>query len=154
MTTNYCYILKNSFDPHSNRTYNGYTNNPSRRIRQHNGEIKGGAKYTKKYGNCSWEIYAIVKGFPDNINALQCEWRIKHPNNRRRLSRKYCSPRGRIVGLNEVLKLEQWTNNSTINNEELTLTVWITAEYSNLLTDLPENVTINILDKIDPRLLE
>ena len=32
----YCYILRNKHDPDINRTYNGYTVNPVRRIRQHN----------------------------------------------------------------------------------------------------------------------
>ena len=75
----YCYILKNS---QNRRTYNGFTVKPKRRIRQHNQELVGGAKYTKKWGNKDWEIYALVTGFPDKINALQCEWRIKHPNNK------------------------------------------------------------------------
>ena len=33
----YCYIIANAND----RTYNGYTNNLTRRLRQHNGDIKG-----------------------------------------------------------------------------------------------------------------
>ena len=38
-----CYILKCG-----NYTYNGCTNNFKRRIRQHNGEIVGGAKCTSR----------------------------------------------------------------------------------------------------------
>ena len=80
----FCYILKNDYYPHQRRTYNGFTNNPIRRIRQHNPEIKGGALYTKKFGNKQWEYIALVSGFPNSRNALQCEWKIKKPNNRRR----------------------------------------------------------------------
>lgn len=76
----YCYILKNG---DNNRTYNGFTTNPRRRIRQHNGEIKGGAKYTEKFGS-NWEYYFIMTGFPDSINALQCEWKIRHPTNKKK----------------------------------------------------------------------
>lgn len=145
----YCYILKNKYDPHKNRTYNGFTNNPKKRIRQHNGELVGGARYTKKFGNNSWEIYALVKGFPNHINALQCEWRIKHPNNKRKRSIKYLNPEGRIKGLNKVLKLEKWTNSSTIINSTIKLKVWIKKEYSHLLTDLPDNIEVIIVDEID-----
>lgn len=35
----YWYILKNNDDNDRNKTYNGYTVNPKRRIRQHNQEI-------------------------------------------------------------------------------------------------------------------
>ena len=73
--SHYCYILRNSYEPDKNRTYNGYTVNPSKRIRQHNQEIKGGAIYTKSWGNKSWEIYVLITGFPDHHNALQCEWK-------------------------------------------------------------------------------
>lgn len=145
----YCYILKNSHEPHKNRTYNGFTNNPKNRIRQHNGEITGGARYTKKFGNSSWEMYALVGGFPDSKNALQCEWRIKHPDNKRKRSGKYNNPKGRIRGLNEVLKLNRWTGNSTIDNNTMNLKVWILEDYADLLTDLPDYVEVNIVDIID-----
>ena len=49
------YLLKNSCN---NFTYLGITNNSNRRIRQHNGIIKGGAKYTRmKKNNGEWKYY-------------------------------------------------------------------------------------------------
>jgi len=145
----YCYILTNSFELHKNKTYNGSTNNPNRRLRQHNGELVGGAKYTKKFGNSSWKIYALLTGFPNHQNALQCEWRIKHPLNKRKSSREYLNPEGRIKGLCKVLKLDKWTNNSTIFNNTMTLKLWIVKEYAYLLEDIPKNIEIIIVDKID-----
>lgn len=42
-----CYVLR-SLDPKfSNRTYFGITNNSVRRLRQHNGELVGGARSTR-----------------------------------------------------------------------------------------------------------
>lgn len=148
MEYHYCYILKNSHEEDKNRTYNGYTTNIKRRLRQHNGELKGGARYTKKYGDSTWEVYALIRGFPDKINALQCEWRIKKPNNKTRKG-KLCTPEGRIIGLNKILKLPKWTNNSTIQNDSFNLDVWILNEYSHLLTDLPQNINIHPVDKIE-----
>ena len=148
----YCYILKTDYEIHKNRTYNGSTNDLNRRLRQHNQEITGGARYTKKFGNREWYPYVVVKGFPDRKNALQCEWRINHPDNKRR-TRKYCTPIGRIEGLNKVLKLEKWTSNSLHNNNELDLHIYILRNYEHFLTDLPDNVTLhavdNIIDDID-----
>lgn len=43
MASFYIYILKCA----DGTLYVGRTNNPDRRIRQHNGELKGGAKYTR-----------------------------------------------------------------------------------------------------------
>ena len=45
-----------------NKTYLGITNNLQRRIRQHNCEIKGGAKYTSSFLlDGKWE-YHFIKG--------------------------------------------------------------------------------------------
>lgn len=145
----YCYILRNTHEPHKKITYNGFTNNIKRRIRQHNQEIKGGAKLTHKYGNKTWLVYAVITGFPNYQNALKCEWRIKKPDNKRRSGRKYRTPTGRIKGLNEVLKLDYWTRNSVLNNRDMNITVWIENGFAHLLTNLPSNINIIIVDKID-----
>ena len=47
------YLLVNT---DNNRTYVGITNNSTRRLRQHNSEIKGGARYTtSQKGNGEWK---------------------------------------------------------------------------------------------------
>lgn len=65
-----CYILES--ECHS---YVGCTNNTTRRLRQHNGDIVGGARANR--GKTSW-FAAIISGFPDQRSALQFEWAIKH----------------------------------------------------------------------------
>ena len=80
----YCYILRNNSEEYKNYTYNGYTVNPWRRVRQHNGIIKGGAKATAKKNN-AWEVYVLITGFVTSNNALSCEWRIKKPLNKKRI---------------------------------------------------------------------
>lgn len=144
----YCYIIKSTT---SNKTYNGSTNDPIRRLRQHNGEICGGA-YRTKTGR-PWEYYALLKGMPNHINCLSCEWRIRYPNNRRKKEAKYRGVNGRIVGLNEVLKLDRWTKQCQTFNKEMELELWIQKGYDGLITDLPENIRINIVDRIDPEKL-
>ena len=61
---NWClYLLENSVNK---KTYLGVTNNINRRIRQHNCEIKGGAKYTsnnKEDGIWILRTYLTAKYF-------------------------------------------------------------------------------------------
>ena len=70
----FCYLLRNKNLDYRNLTYNGSTNDPKRRLRQHNKEIKGGAKFTSRT-NGGWEFYCLMVGFPNHVNTLQCEWR-------------------------------------------------------------------------------
>lgn len=56
------------------KTYIGATVDVQRRLRQHNGIISGGAKYTK---GRQWKLVAYVSGFPNWMSTLQFEWRWK-----------------------------------------------------------------------------
>lgn len=51
------------------RTYIGSTTDPLRRLRQHNGEIQGGARSTR---GKQWSLVLYVTGFPDRSSA--CRW--------------------------------------------------------------------------------
>ena len=69
------YLLINSCN---SKTYVGITNNFKRRIRQHNNEIKGGARYTKCFkGNGEWTLYLYIPNLSKSI-ALSIERKIKH----------------------------------------------------------------------------
>ena len=52
------------------------TNDFFKRWRQHNKEIKGGAKYTSKREE--WYPICIIDGFETMKEAMQCEWAVKH----------------------------------------------------------------------------
>jgi len=66
----YCYLLYSR-----NNTYIGATVDPHHRLRQHNGELVGGAKRTK---GRVWKRALYVGGFPTWNAALQFEWAWKH----------------------------------------------------------------------------
>jgi predicted GIY-YIG superfamily endonuclease len=130
----YCYILENDSNE---RTYNGFTTNPKRRIRQHNQIIKGGAKYTKLGTN--WKYICLISGYPNKIEALKHEWKIKHPDNKKIRPVKYRTGKGRIIGLNEVLK-----NNPL----EYKLNIKILNKYSNIIENNNDLYEINLVDEI------
>mgnify|MGYP006228314917 CR=1 FL=1 len=91
------YILRSD-----NLSYVGMTNDFTRRFRQHNGDLKGGAKYTKKRN--FWYPICIIDGFETMKEAMQCEWRLKRGKG---------GPRGRINYLNDFIKNnEKWTSKS------------------------------------------
>jgi structure-specific endonuclease subunit SLX1 len=110
-------------------TYVGATVDLTRRLRQHNKEIKGGAHATgvKVAQGETWTRAAHVSGFPDWPAALQFEWRWKH------LSRKYgvkINPlEKRMNALRDLLALERPTSKAIAYSE------WPAPPVVNLETD-------------------
>ncbi|KAI3993631.1 hypothetical protein MKX01_002644 [Papaver californicum] len=72
-----CYLLCSLCPRFKGHTYIGYTVDPCRRIRQHNGERTNGAWRTKR--KRPWEMMLCIYGFPTNVSALQFEWAWQHP---------------------------------------------------------------------------
>lgn len=78
------YVLRDSAH---RMTYVGSTVNPARRLRQHNGEIAGGAKSTTRRirpdsdaaEHSKWEYAAIIRSpsFVDRRIALSFEWHLR-----------------------------------------------------------------------------
>ena len=114
ISTHYCYLLRSTS---SNRTYFGYSTNVFRRLRQHNGEIKGGAKTTRT--GRPWTLVCYISGFPDKVTSLQLEWRVHHPPVKR------SGLLGRIKTIGDVLSLDQWTSNSPISSNLFLTIHWI-----------------------------
>jgi putative endonuclease len=87
-------------------TYAGVSPDPVRRLRMHNGEICGGAKYTTSKGP-GWVHVCLVRGFPTKQNSMQFEWAIKHvpPRNVGGLE-------SRLRKLGVLFRKEQWTSKS------------------------------------------
>jgi predicted GIY-YIG superfamily endonuclease len=138
----FVYILMNKDIRHASKTYVGYTVNPPHRLRQHNGNLVGGAKYTTANGRGSWEFLAIISGFPDSTNALQCEWRLKHPAGKKR-GKKYMGVVGRLEGLIRSTEDAYWTHQSNKKTSDINFTVHVKKEYEAiLLNKLPSNFVI------------
>lgn len=91
-----CYILRSL---PTKRCYIGYTTNLQRRLRQHNGEITGGAKKTRFLR--PWTPICLIKGFYDNTSALRFEWKMQHPY--RRIRRGECPTSFYLEVLNYVI---------------------------------------------------
>jgi predicted GIY-YIG superfamily endonuclease len=104
----YCLIASNG------NSYIGATVDLDRRLRQHNGEITGGAVATKiqvKKGE-TWQRACYVKGMPDWRTALQVEWRWKQLS--RKLPKNKLPLERRLMALSQLLALEQPTTKAVL----------------------------------------
>ncbi|XP_078152279.1 excinuclease ABC, C subunit, N-terminal [Carex rostrata] len=66
------------------RTYVGVTTNFTRRLKQHNGELKGGAKASS--AGRPWSLACIIRGFENRSEA--CEFESKWKNISKKMTRK------------------------------------------------------------------
>lgn len=99
-----CYCLISE----SGKTYVGATVDLDHRLRQHNGEIRGGAKATSMEAG-KWKRLCYVDGFPDNHAALQFEWRWKNLSRKKEYANLLPSDR-RFTALHELINLEKPTS--------------------------------------------
>ena len=60
------------------RTYIGYSPSPAHRLRQHNGELSGGARKTRR--GRPWKLQVVLSGFATKRSALQFEAAWQHPD--------------------------------------------------------------------------
>jgi structure-specific endonuclease subunit SLX1 len=102
----YVYLLVST----KGNTYVGATIDLDRRLRQHNKEIKGGARATgiKVEQGETWTRAAHVSGFPDWQAALQFEWRWKQLS--RKLSIQLNPLERRLLALKQLISLPQSTS--------------------------------------------
>lgn len=63
--------------------YVGSTTDVNRRLRQHNGEIKGGAKYTSKHR--PWVLMCTYGTYANRSEAMKAELALKKKRGRQRL---------------------------------------------------------------------
>ena len=83
------------------RTYVGATVDPDRRLRQHNGALKGGARATSRVPG-GWYRVCYLKGFESKREALRFEWWWK-----RRSAKLDGSPLGRRQAAMEAM-MGEW----------------------------------------------
>ncbi|KAG0626391.1 hypothetical protein M758_2G122100 [Ceratodon purpureus] len=72
-----CYLLTSLNPRFKGCHYIGFTVNPRRRIRQHNGELTSGAWRTHR--KRPWDMVLCLYGFSSQVEALQFEWAWQHP---------------------------------------------------------------------------
>lgn len=111
-----CYILHCT---NKKRTYVGITNNMTRRLRQHNGEINGGAKSTNSARSRPWSVVSTIAGFKCINHALMFEWALHHMKH---IGTGSGIPK-RFTQLRHLLCKSKWTRRAPLaNTVPLTIT--------------------------------
>lgn len=94
--------------------YVGCTTCPSRRLRQHNAEIKGGGRYTSKYR--PWKSRALYGPYANQSEALKAERALK--KGKRGINRtKWASKDS--VWFRGVGAAHPWVENPLMTNDEI-----------------------------------
>ncbi|EAW24293.1 GIY-YIG catalytic domain containing protein [Aspergillus fischeri NRRL 181] len=85
-----CYLLRSTVRHAS--LYIGSTPNPARRLVQHNGVVKGGARRTAAEKLRPWEMLLVVEGFTSRLAALQFDSAPAEVKHRRKRKAKSGDP--------------------------------------------------------------
>ena len=123
-----CYVLISST---GRQTYVGCTNRVTHRLRQHNGELVGGAKYTQS--NRPWHHAGIVSGFRTRTHALQFEWAWKHSHVR---VKPGLPIHKRIHQLWHILQKDKCTSSAPLSNTTSLQIQWKHDDTKSLLESL------------------
>lgn len=97
----YCYLLVS--EENNRLTYIGYTTNLDKRLKQHNGELVGGAKATRKAKD--WHIHAYVS-FESKQEAMSFEWLWKHEKRNGKWYRTKPGIENKMKRLNEINEMK------------------------------------------------
>lgn len=127
----YCYLLESEI---SNPTYVGFTVNPKRRIRQHNGELAGGAKATTK---CRpYRMICHISGFKTKRHALQFEWALKHcaASKMIKITSKSKNKRinNRVAKMFTLLQKDKVVKTAPLNCDQQYTITWLVDRYHEL----------------------
>ena len=129
----FVYLLEST----NHTTYIGATVDLEHRLRQHNGEIKGGAVATTRKVNKgeTWKRVCHIEGFPTWSECLKFEWAWKFYS--RKLSKKLFPLDRRKKALETLLCLEKPTSKAVPYNEWETpiKVVWENEEMTNIIYD-------------------
>ena len=112
-----CYVLR-TVD--HKRTYNGITVDLKKRLRQHCGEITGGANATR---GRTWEYIGVVTSYDPRFTydvGLSLEWHIRHPKS----PNLFRGPKGRLRSMFAALDHPKFNN--------MVFQVWLHREYVSL----------------------
>lgn len=106
------YCLVNEARSH---TYVGASVDVVRRLRQHNGQLKGGAMFTSRPSLRPWTWLCVVQGFVDWQQALRFEWAWKHASpksvsvrNVYKRTKTYKGKRPLVSKLSDADRIESW----------------------------------------------
>jgi len=94
-------------------TYVGASVDLAHRLRQHNGDLVGGAKYTASHR--PWRVVAHAEGFSSWRDALRFEWAWKRATRKQRASKIDAKER-RLRALQELLTDERWRRRWSTSN--------------------------------------
>lgn len=133
--TYYVYFIIDPLD----RIYIGYTVNLKRRLRQHCGDLVGGAKYTKRSTEWTYLMVLTCELWTAR-RAMQIEWLCKYPERKKKVLARFKGLVGRINSLSAIC--------TRVNNDLINIYVCENIIIRVRLLNLPENITINLLENL------
>lgn len=136
-----CYLLRSA---NQRRTYTGVTVDLCRRLGQHNGLQKGGARST--HAGRPWSVLCATSGFSSKVDALRFEWRLKR---RPAVNSKKLRPVNgglslRCKNVYDVLSLDRWTSSCQPASDTPLVLTWYDTRWRPQSSKLPSHVTERI----------